>query len=465
MPDRLLVLVPHQDDELNIAGQVLPSFLDAGYECKICFSTNGDGFKSNGPVRIKEAIEVADYLGVGCDNLVFLGFDDTTGPDHPYNRVSDEAVTCSPPCRTYSDRFPCFSEIWNGVPLPQCRETLVSNLCELISAWLPDTIICIDYDSHPDHRALSLAFEKALGRVMRVIEGYRPLVLKKFAYTSVWYGPSDYWAFAPTVKPDSCGEFELDNPMYAWDDRVCVAPHPSTITRHFFSNAIVKAALRYPSQNGWSFMMRVLNADVVYWVRRTDNLVLDANLESSSGMAANLDGFALFDTADVCSNDSSALAVGCFRFDEDDSDRMIRISFDSPRSVSEFIVREAADSFGTFTGATVSIDTGSECAMARSEAHPGRFVFSLPRPVDARVIKFRFEEGEGMHGIASIEVYPTSEMAYAPLRDFVRLAEEPSVLTPSNIRPECILKLMARITGKIANVKLGRRERSYINCH
>ena len=96
MHRRVLVLVPHQDDELNIAGQILPTFLNAGYECKICFSTNGDGFKSNGTVRLKEAMEVADNLGVGRDNLVFLGFDDSMGPDHPYGRTSKSAVTNAP---------------------------------------------------------------------------------------------------------------------------------------------------------------------------------------------------------------------------------------------------------------------------------------------------------------------------------------------------------------------------------
>ena len=460
MPDRLLILVPHQDDELNIAGQVLPSFLDAGYECKICFSTNGDGFKSNGPVRIKEAFEVADYLGVGRDNLVFLGFDDTMGPDHPYNRVSDAAAACSPPCRTYSDRFPCFSEIWHGTPLPQCRETLISNLYELISAWLPDTIICIDYDSHPDHRALSLAFEEALGRVMRAIGVYRPLVLKKFAYPSVWYGPSDYWAFAPTVKPIPCGEFELDNPMYAWDDRVCVAPHPSTITKHFFSNAVVRAALRYPSQNGWSFMMRVLNADVVYWVRRTDDLVFDAKLESSSGVVARLSDFTILNTVNICSNDPTAFAGNCFQFDREDSERTIRITFDQPQSVLEIIVREAVNSFGSFAGATASFDDGPETVMVRSRTHPGRLLLSLPCPVDTCVIELKFKGGEGLQEIAAIEAYPTSKAAYTSLKDFKRITGEPVGLSPAYMQPQKVLQLLARVTGKIENLKLKRRERS-----
>lgn len=38
----VLILVPHQDDEVNIAGQIIPSIVEEGLECRICFTTNGD---------------------------------------------------------------------------------------------------------------------------------------------------------------------------------------------------------------------------------------------------------------------------------------------------------------------------------------------------------------------------------------------------------------------------------------
>lgn len=458
-PLKLLVLVPHQDDELNIAGQVLPTFLDAGYDCRICFSTNGDGFKSNGPVRLKEAIKVAECFGVGRDNLIFLGFDDSLGPDHPYNRVADGAALAAPLTKTYADAVVPYSEARDGKPLPQCRETLVADVAHLLSEWRPDTVLCVDYDSHPDHRALSLAFEEALGQVMRRDRSYRPLVLKKFAYPSVWYGPVDYWDFAPTVRPERCGEFELDNPMYAWEDRVRVAPHPSAITRHFFANAVVKAAMRYPSQNGWFFMASVCNADVVYWVRRTDNLILDAEVVSSSGDVTWLGDFRLFDSTDVCSNDALALADRCFRFEEGDVERAVRIMFDGPRLISEVIVRECVGSFGAFVGACVSFDGLAAIAIPRSEIHPGRFALSLDEPIVACAIELKFAGGGDVQAVASVEIYSTLMNDYELLGEFENLAGEPREIAPARIRPGWVLRQAARVTGKVAFMKLKRRER------
>lgn len=465
MHRRVLVLVPHQDDELNIAGQILPTLLDAGYECKICFSTNGDGFKSNGTVRLKEAMEVADNLGVGRDNLVFLGFEDSMGPDHPYGCTSKLAVANAPLAKVYSESLAPYSELRCGAALPQCRETLVSDIAHLISSWRPDIVICVDYDSHPDHRALSLAFEEALGRCMRNDGAYRPLVLKKFAYPSVWYGPEDYWSFAPTVKPDRFGEFELENPMYTWDERVRAAPHPSAITQEFFSNVVVKAAMRYPSQNGWFRMTRVCNADAVYWVRRTDDLVFGANVVASSGDAWPVSDFMLFDSTDVCSSDAAALAGRGLRFESADEERSIRVSFNAPQRVIEVVVREAVGSFESFDGATIAFDGEEPAPLLRSEAHPGRLELSLDQAVEARSFELRFERGKGSQRIASVEAYPTHIDDYTPLQAFKELTGPPVQRSEARLNPGPFLRQVARVTRKIESIKLKWREKRFAQCH
>ena len=459
MANKLLVLVPHQDDELNIAGQVLPTFLEAGYECKICFSTNGDGFKSNGPVRLKEAMKVADFLGVGKENLIFLGFDDSMGPDHPYNRVCAAEVSAASSVKTYSESVRCYSDSFDKPDLPQCRETLVSDVAHLLSSWRPDTVICIDYDSHPDHRALSLAFEEAMGRVIRFDRSYMPLVLKKLAYPSVWYGPDDYWSYSPTVQQERCGSFELDNTMYAWDDLIRVAPHPSAITRSFFSNYVVKAAMRYPSQNGWYFMSSVCNSDVIYWVRRTDDLMFESKLECSSGDGERLVNFQLFESTDVCSKEASALIGGCFHFHNDDDVRVIRVDFVSPKCISEIVVREAVGSFGDFSGVSISIDGGVVRDMPRTNVHPGRFVLSLTESISACSLEFRFGMGRGRQEIASIEIYPTLLNDYLPLTNFKRLTGVAVKMRPSKLHPEIILRQIARVTMKIQYLIVLTREK------
>lgn len=457
--DRLLVLVPHQDDELNIAGQILPFFIEEGYECRICFSTNGDGFRSNGPIRLHEAMEVADCLGVGRDNVIMLGFDDSLGPDHPYNRISEESKGAAPLTTTYSDRVKCYSAQRSGRHLPQCRETLLSDISHLLFSWLPRVIVCVDYDSHPDHRALSLAFESALDAVMRENADYRPLVLKKFAYSSLWYGPADYYTFSPTVKPRLSSLGALDNPMYAWEDRVCVAPHSSTITRSFFSNAVVGAAKRYKSQNAWWNMISVCNSDVVYWVRRTDDVVFDSEIEASSGDPSILQSFLLFDSADVCSDDAGSLAGRCFQFDKDDDQRRISVRFDKPSNIANVFLRESIGAFGLLDDIIVRIDSEAAYRMERSAVHPGRFELSLESPVFARELSFCVGTAPDASGIASVEAYPVCLDDYEPLKTFRGLMGDPVDMCPSRMRLERVLWQVARVTRKIENIKLKWREK------
>ena len=65
-----------------------------------------------------------------------------------------------------------------------------------------------------------------------------------------------------------------------------------------------------------------------------------------------------------------------------------------------------------------------------------------------------------MQEIAAIEAYPTSKAAYTSLKDFKRITGEPVGLSPANMQPQKVLQLLARVTGKIENLKLKRRERS-----
>ena len=39
---KVLVLAPHQDDEINIAGNTIVNLVNCGADVKVCFSTNGD---------------------------------------------------------------------------------------------------------------------------------------------------------------------------------------------------------------------------------------------------------------------------------------------------------------------------------------------------------------------------------------------------------------------------------------
>lgn len=75
---RVLVLAPHQDDELNIAGSSIQNFVNAGAEVFVAFSTNGDGYFSifnfTAEGRLSEAVNSLRVLGVDKEHIIVMGY-------------------------------------------------------------------------------------------------------------------------------------------------------------------------------------------------------------------------------------------------------------------------------------------------------------------------------------------------------------------------------------------------------
>ena len=70
---KTLVLVPHQDDEINCLGGVLGEIQNEG-ETFILFSTNG-----NNTARINEAVRAAALYGIPRENILCLGYGSSIG--------------------------------------------------------------------------------------------------------------------------------------------------------------------------------------------------------------------------------------------------------------------------------------------------------------------------------------------------------------------------------------------------
>lgn len=59
----LIVIIPHEDDEINLAGTVIYHARKLGIRVICVFTTNGD-WKYPGLIRMKEAIQALSVLGV-----------------------------------------------------------------------------------------------------------------------------------------------------------------------------------------------------------------------------------------------------------------------------------------------------------------------------------------------------------------------------------------------------------------
>ena len=70
---RVMVLVPHQDDELNLAGSLLEQYTGAGSEVFLVYATNGD-YSGLAQLRSHEALAVARSVGIPAENVIYLGY-------------------------------------------------------------------------------------------------------------------------------------------------------------------------------------------------------------------------------------------------------------------------------------------------------------------------------------------------------------------------------------------------------
>lgn len=79
-----MVIVPHEDDEINIAGSTICGAREEGMRVICVFVTNGD-YKYIPDVRINEAIHALSVLGVSQEDVIFW---DIRMADHTENILS-----------------------------------------------------------------------------------------------------------------------------------------------------------------------------------------------------------------------------------------------------------------------------------------------------------------------------------------------------------------------------------------
>ena len=100
----VMVIVPHQDDEINTAGALLSTFVRCGAQIVLVYTTNGD-WKYPAARRMKEAIKAASILGISEEQIIFLGYGDSIASeqkDHLFYSQKDPAIlNCTPFVRQY----------------------------------------------------------------------------------------------------------------------------------------------------------------------------------------------------------------------------------------------------------------------------------------------------------------------------------------------------------------------------
>lgn len=87
---KVLVLVPHPDDEINVAGNLFKWFKEAKAHVTVTIVTNGDYISALTKKRQEEALNAKRILGY--ENLVYLGYGDGYKGVHLYHNEGNTVV-------------------------------------------------------------------------------------------------------------------------------------------------------------------------------------------------------------------------------------------------------------------------------------------------------------------------------------------------------------------------------------
>ncbi|MGG5461155.1 PIG-L deacetylase family protein [Clostridium sp. B9] len=164
----IMIIVPHEDDELLMTAGVIKSALNSGLDVKVVLATNGDYGASDfsiGRTRMKESLDGLTLLGLDRENVIFLGYADTGMPkeesfigrlyeESDINRIIPSG--CSEKTYSLEDgntyHFKNFSEEGS-----YCRKDFLGDLEGVIKEYKPMNIFTTSqFDNHGDHSYLYL---------------------------------------------------------------------------------------------------------------------------------------------------------------------------------------------------------------------------------------------------------------------------------------------------------------------
>lgn len=303
----VMVFIPHEDDEINVAGATIYGLRQEGFHVICVFATNGDR-SYLAETRIQEAAAALKMLGVPYEDIIILGYPDgeLDASRSPYAQGVGHTITVDGHDSTYGiadkDDFPMAEY---GKHTPYTRTGFLEDVENLIRTYHPANIIAVDFDSHPDHRACSIALETAIGHILNEKGNtYFPIVLKAYAYNTGFESVADFNSLHLYSTKFNRGRladpsFETDNPVYRWEERIRLPVMEPCRNQSLSRNLIYQALRCHVSQRAFLKANQIINSDQVYWLRRTDNLAFCGTTTASSGNAEAVHDFKMVDVKNI----------------------------------------------------------------------------------------------------------------------------------------------------------------------
>lgn len=397
----VLILVPHQDDELNLAGTLLSRYAENESTVTVAFSTNGD-YKGLAELRSREALAVAQELGIPREQVVYLGYGDQWQHQEQNGTLRKHLYFSADGDALWTSHFGATHTYGTGLIEPYAdrdytRNGFLQDLTDLILELRPDVIYCCDYDAHHDHMALDLFFEEALAGILRKEPDYRPTVYKGFCYGTAWYAEADVLGsenLHSSTKP-VWDHWERLGISYRWTDRVRLPVSDGDLSRLLSHTELYGAIRLHRSQNGHRFAENILSGDKVFFQRRTDSLLYRAVFTAGDQTVTLWNDFKLKDSEDFSALTNTGLAFG----------PEITVRLEAPAELGEVWLYDDPDPANNILAGFLLFADGTRVAFGPLDPGGGATVIPFqPQTVDCFTLCFTDTQGEP--GLAEIEAYP-----------------------------------------------------------
>lgn len=405
---KVLIFVPHQDDEIAVAGALIWKMRQKEKEVFVCYATNGD-YEIDADIRYSEACNALEVLGVDENHIIMLGYPDTSNEEekkHIFYYDADAPI-CSKAGHTETYGGKLFTDYaWKmyGEHHAYTKKNYKQDVKQVILNLMPDFLICVDMDHHVDHRMLSLVFEQALGEVLRENSMYCPKVWKSFAYGTNFSGERDYWnvnlnetQFPHTRLADNKGR--MDNPFYDWKKRVRFPVDENLYAFPIEEGLLYQALEKHVSQKAILFAETKINCDEVYWERRTDNLLLHADIRVSSGKAEFLNDFMLFNCSEIHQVEQLVMS-GMWKPEQGDKEKKVSIYLEQEETLQSLSIWGK----GRNVRITVSMDGNRKQLYLKHWIGEVEIFFSTPVKTKRLEICFTYKDKEEF-GVGEIEAF------------------------------------------------------------
>ena len=354
---RVMVFVPHEDDEINLLGGVLEQYVSYGSQVYVVYLTNGD-MSVSADRRIDEAISGMAACGIPEDHLIFLGYGDSlfeNGTEIYF--LPDDRVVTSHAGRTQTYGTEKHSAYREG--RDYTLENMYGDIHDILLEYRPDVIFCCDYDEHADHRLLSLLFDRAMGDILRGYRGYKPDVFKGFAYSTAYYDRQDFYALnlGSTYNPNS-EEFTQENNVFLWNERIRFPVKPSALSRSILSSGIYKALECYTATETRKYADGIISGDKVFWQRDTNSMLYYTDVDATSGDPSVINDFMLNDRKDPALTVEPSQNVWIpSKWDEE---KTVTFHFTEPLSVARVKLYDNPSLEDNILDAIITLDGGTE---------------------------------------------------------------------------------------------------------